>query len=217
MTNEEICKAIEEGKIIAIARGVAPEKAVKLAEALYAGGIRFMEFTFNMRDVDSTAADEAISAVTKAMGDRMFVGCGTCSYTELVDRAHKAGARFVISADTNIDVIKRTKELGMISIPGVATATEAMTAAAAGADYVKVFPAANLGADYIKALRSPLSHLKYMAVGGIDDKNIADFIKNGCVGAGVGGSLVKSDWVENDEYDKITELAKHYVQVVSGK
>ncbi len=216
MNNQEIMNLMEEKKIIAIGRGVNPEKAVALAEALYAGGITILEFPFNMKDVESRNADRCIEAVTKAMGDKMVIGCGTASYPELVERTHAAGGRFVISADCNPAVIQKTKELGMISIPGVATGTEVMSAMAAGADYAKLFPAGELGLGYLKALKGPFGHVKYMAVGGVGLKNIADFIKAGCVGVGIGGALVDNKLIEAGEFDKITALAKEYVEAVNS-
>ena len=87
-------------------------------------------------------------------------------------------------------------------------------AADAGADAVKVFPASALGAGYIKAVRAPLSHIPLMAVGGVNEKNAADFMKAGCVGLGVGGNLVNKEWIENGEWGKITALAKEFMKAV---
>lgn len=211
----EFKSELESKKIIAIARGINSEDALKLAEALYEGGITFLEFPFNMRDVDSDETDKCIAAVAEGMKDKMYVGSGTTSYPELVERAYKAGATFIISADMNPDVIKKTKELGIVSIPGVMTPSEVMQATAVGADYVKLFPANNLGLPYLKALKGPYPHIKYMAVGGVGLNNIASFIEAGCVGVGVGDSLVNRDMVSNGEFDKITALAKAYVDAVS--
>lgn len=216
MNNEEILKMIEDTKIVAIARGVKPEDAVKLAEALYAGGIRLLEFTFNMKDPECTNTDECIAAVAKAMKGKMCVGSGTTSYPYLVDRAAAAGANYIISADVNVDVIKRTKELGLISMPGAMSATEAMSATAAGADFVKLFPIGNLGSDYVKALCGPFGHIKYLAVGGVNAGNVTEFLKKGCVGAGVGGNLVSLELIKNGEFDKITAAAKEYVDAIAA-
>lgn len=211
MKQQELVDLIAESKIIAIARGVAPEDAMPLAEALYAGGIRLLEFPFNMKDMDSRHSDDCMKLVSKGMVGKMYVGCGTASYPELVDRAYEAGASYIISADTNPDVIKRSKELGLLSMPGVATGTDVMTAHRAGADYAKLFPAGDLGLSYLKALQGPFGHIKYMAVGGIDLDNMADFLKAGCVAVGLGSSLVNHTWIKAGEFDKITTLAKEYV------
>ena len=82
-----------------------------------------------------------------------------------------------------------------------------MDAFNAGASYVKLFPAGVFGPEYVKALVAPLSHIPFLAVGGIGPHNIADFIKAGCVGAGVGGNLTNKEWISNGQWDKITETA----------
>ena len=84
------------------------------------------------------------------------------------------------------------------------------------AGFVKLFPAANLGTDYVKAVRAPLSHIKLLAVGGISEKNFADFLKVGVVGAGVGGNLANKTWIENGEYGKITEVARQLVEIAKN-
>lgn len=216
MNNQQLIDLVLDKKVIAIARGISPEHAVKTAQALYEGGIRIMEFPFDMKNTESKQADQCMELVSKEMEGQMEVGCGTASYPYLVDRAKEAGAKFIISANVNVDVIKKTKDLGLISMPGGLTASEAMTAVEAGADFVKIFPAGDLGLGYIKALCGPFGHIKYLAVGGVNEVNTPDFLKSGCVGVGVGGNLVNNTWISNGEFDKITDLAKKYVEAASS-
>ena len=212
---DQVIQQIEQEKIIAIVRGVVPEQCMKVADALYAGGIRLMEITYNQKDPASfQATADAISAITKAYEGRMLVGAGTVTTTELVELTAKAGGKFIISPDTNPDVIRRTRELDMVSMPGALTPTEIMTAHRAGADYVKLFPAGDLGPNYVKAVRAPISHVKMTAVGGINEKNMADFLKAGVCGFGIGGNLANKAWIEAGEFDKITETARAMVAVV---
>ena len=91
-----------------------------------------------------------------------------------------------------------------------------MTAYSYGADFIKVFPIGNLGASYLKAVKAPLNHIKMLAVGGVNEKNIGEYMAAGAVGAGVGGQLVNKEWIANGEFDKITALAKKFVESVSG-
>ena len=93
-------------------------------------------------------------------------------------------------------------------MPGAMTPSEIMTAHRAGADFVKLFPAANFGVEYVKAVRAPVSHVKLLAVGGVNEHNIREFLNAGMVGAGVGGNLANKTWIENGEFDKITAAAK---------
>ena len=210
---EDVIKIIEQEKIISIIRGIAPDDAVKVAKALYDGGIKLVEVTFDQSKPDkfiNTAI--AIKAIKDAMGDKMCVGAGTVITKKQVDMAFNAGAENIVSPDTDAKIIKRTVKKGMVSLPGAYTPSEAKKAHNAGADFVKVFPCSS--ASYIKAVKAPLSHIKFLAVGGVSVDNASDFIKAGAVGIGVGGSLVNKDWVNNGEFDKITETAKALVEKV---
>lgn len=214
---KEIVQMMEQEKVIAIVRGIEAEKCMKVADALYAGGIRLMEITFNQKDPASfqTTAD-CIEAIGKKYEGRMMIGAGTVLTTEQVDLAAKAGGRFIISPDVNVDVIHCTVELDMVSMPGAMSPTEVMVAHQAGANFVKIFPAANLGANYVKAISAPISHVKLMAVGGVNEKNLADFLKVGMAGAGIGGNLANKKWIEAGEYHKITETAKVLVEIAKS-
>ena len=210
-----IKQAVKEYKLIAIVRGVEPEVCVKVAQALYDGGFRLMEITYDQRRPASwreTAA--AIGAVAKVFAGRMYVGAGTVTNTELVELTHGCGGQFIISPDVNEAVIRRTCELGMVSMPGAMTPTEILTAHRAGADFVKLFPAGSLGPGYMKAVKAPVSHVELLAVGGIDEKNIADYLAAGAAGAGIGGNLVNRAWVEAGQFEKITETARRLVAAV---
>ena len=214
---ENTIKKVLEEKVIAIVRGVDPEACMKVAHALYAGGIRLMEVTFNQKDPSSFKdTAEAISRISKEYEGKMLVGAGTVTTPELVELAVNAGAKYIISPDTNVDVIRRTVELGAVSMPGALTPTEVLLAHRSGADFVKLFPVGNLGTAYVKALCAPISHVKMLGVGGVNEENAADFIKAGVVGVGVGGNLANRKWIEAGEFDKITEVARKLVENVKS-
>lgn len=212
---EQIIRAVETEKIIAIVRGADPEQCVKVAQALYDGGIRLMEITYNQKDPASwqTTAD-TITAIAKTFEGRMLVGAGTVTTPELVELTAKAGGMYIISPNCSEAVIRRTLELGLVSMPGALTPTEVLAAHNAGADFVKLFPIGNLGAAYAKAIMAPISHVKLLAVGGVNENNVADFLKAGMAGAGIGGNLANKKWIEEGRYDKITETAKALVAAV---
>ena len=213
---EKIIQAVKEHKLIAIVRGVESEKCIKIAQALYDGGFRLMEITYDQKHPENwEETARAIGAVANAFAGRMYVGAGTVTCTELVELTHKYGGQFIISPDVNEDVIRRTRELGMVSMPGALTPTEVMVAHRAGANFVKLFPAGNLGTGYVKAVKAPISHVDLLVVGGIDEKNVASFLAVGAAGAGIGGNLVNKAWVEAGEYEKITEVAKALVAAVN--
>ena len=213
MTREEVLANIREKKVIAIVRGFEPEQCLKLSRALYAGGINMIEVTFDQSKPEAyVKTTESIRAVRDEFDGKVIPGAGTVMTAEQVDMAKEAGACYIISPDMNAEVIRHTRKVGLVSLPGVMTATEAACAHRAGADMVKLFPVANMGAAYLKALKAPLKHIDFMAVGGVSPENIREFINAGAVGAGVGGLLTKKELVDAGEFDKITELARQYIK-----
>ena len=206
---EQIIQKVLDKKIVAIVRGVYGEDCVNLAKALYAGGVEIMEVTFDQSKPEAyNRTSDTIAQLVQTMGDKMIFGAGTVTSLETLELAKNAGAKFVVSPDTNEAVIKATVAAGMVSMPGAMTPTEILTAHEYGADFVKVFPTSGLGASYIKAVCGPINHVRLLAVGGVSEKNVSEFLKAGCVGAGVGGNLVNKEWIKNGEFDKITALAK---------
>lgn len=148
--------------------------------------------------------------LAEAMGDRMCIGAGTVMNRLQAETAIQSGARYIISPDTNPDVIEKTCSLGALSIPGALTPTEIAYAYRCGADYVKLFPAGTLGLKYIQAVCSPLSHIPMMAVGGIDDKNLNSFLSSGLAGVGIGSNLVNLAMIANGQFEALTRLAQKY-------
>ena len=213
---ETVIEQVLQHKVISIVRGMAPEKILPVAHALYDGGIRLIEVTFNQKEPQNFhKTAEAIRAITEEMGDKMLVGAGTVTSVELVEMAAAAGAKYIISPDCDLDVIRRTRELGLVSMPGAYTATEAKQAHNAGADFVKLFPCIGDAPAYVKALCAPFNHIKFLAVGGVSADNAADFLKAGAVGMGVGSCLVNKAWADAGEYWRITEEAKKILKNIA--
>lgn len=212
---EQVIQNILTHKVIAIVRGVYGEDCLRLAEALHAGGIRLLEVTFDQaKPEDHPKTADTIRLLNEKLGDKMDFGAGTVTTPELVSLTKSAGGRFVISPDSNEAVIRATVAEGMVSIPGALTPTEALFAHRCGADFVKLFPVGDFGPGYVKAVCAPLNHIRLLAVGGVNEKNISTFLKAGAVGAGVGGNLVNKQWIGGGEFEKITALAKEFVLAV---
>ena len=207
---------VKERKIVAIVRGLSPEYLIRLGHAFEEGGIGLMEVTYN-QSAPETWKDTAkgIEAVEKEFGDRLLVGAGTVITLEQVSMTYNAGGHYLVTPTTQPKIIRAGKALGLGLYPGAFTPSEILAAYDAGADAVKVFPASCLGPGYIKAIRAPLSHIPLMAVGGVNEKNAADFMKAGCVGLGVGGNLVNKEWIRDGEWEKITALAKEFKKAVA--
>lgn len=207
---------IIKNKIILILRGVPASRAVPLAEALYNGGVRLMEVTFDQRAMAEGIREAcyAIKKINDAFGEKICVGAGTVLSCDQVRAAAEAGAKYMISPNADFDVIRATKELGLISIPGALSPTEIIAAHKAGADFVKLFPADSLGLKYAKAVMAPVNHIPMLAVGGVDETNLKDFLQAGFLGVGVGGSIVKKDLLKSGAYGEITELALKYTSQI---
>ncbi len=202
---------IKETQVIAIVRGIDSKYIVDLAKALMAGGIRCIEVTFNQASKDGSANTiESIKLLKETFKDELAVGAGTVMSVDDVIRAKEAGAEYMISPNVNEAVIRKTKELGLISMPGALTPSEAVFAHECGADIVKLFPAGVFGASYIKAVVGPLNHIPFAAVGGVSASNKKEFMDAGCVGIGVGGNLVNKKLIEEGKWDEITQFAKEY-------
>jgi 2-dehydro-3-deoxyphosphogluconate aldolase/(4S)-4-hydroxy-2-oxoglutarate aldolase len=202
--------SILKNKIVAIIRGAKPEDVAKIAEALYAGGIRLLEITLN-----SPKSLFVIEAVSGQMRDRMLIGAGTVLNADTARAAVAVGAKFIISPSTDLETIKMTKRYDVVSIPGAFTPSEILTAHTYGGDIIKVFPA-RLGADYIKDVRGPLSHIPLMPTGGVNLNNVAEFQKAGAVAFGIGSSLVNTQNEITDEYLlQLTASAEKYVNAIN--
>ena len=192
-------------KIVAIIRGMQPHDVVSIANALYQGGITILEVTLNSRN--ALAVIEQLSDVYKAT---MLIGAGTVLSAEDATNAIAAGAQFIISPSLDEEVIKVTKDAGIVSIPGAYTPTEIQTAYKSGADIVKVFPALN--ADYIKNILAPLNHIRVMPTGGVTADNIKDYQNAGAVAFGIGSWLVNSKETVTEAYLQNLQIKAQYVR-----
>ena len=172
--------------VVAILRGITPAEMLDVCETLYNAGIRVLEVPLNSPD----ACESIRLASEKYHADgRMLIGAGTVLSVEDVQSVAAAGGKFIISPDVNSDVIKETKRLGLTSIPGFFTPTEAFAALRAGADYLKLFPAGVNGTSYIKDIKAVIK-APILAVGGVNEKNIPEFLAV-CAGVGIGSALYK--------------------------
>ncbi len=214
-TKKSVIHAIMEKKVIAIFRGIAPEKVPYAADALSCGGVPIMEITFDQKE-ERAGFRTTIEGIRKLsqMGRAILVGAGTVLSPQQVVLAYNAGAKFIITPTMDPEVIQLANSLGMVTMPGAYTPTEINNAYKVGADFVKVFPASEAGPSYFKALQGPLGHIRLTAVGGVGLENAADFLKAGAVGLGIGGSLVNRKLIEAGDYAGLRELAGKFSERV---
>lgn len=208
----ELIPILRREKLIAIVRGAPSERMQKIADALYRGGFRFMEITFDQSGTTSITESAAqIRTIRDAFDGRMHVGAGTVMTKEQLCLAADAGAEYIISPNVNPEIIHATKAAGLLSIPGAFTPSEIAAAYEAGADFVKIFPVDCVDVHYIKALRAPLCHIPLLAVSGVTPENLGNYLKAGMCGAGIGSVLVKPEDVSRENYDAIAARAACYI------
>jgi 2-dehydro-3-deoxyphosphogalactonate aldolase len=179
---------LKQFPFIAITRGIKPAEAVVCCRILHAAGFRIIETPLNSPD-----PYRSIEQMAGLFGSEILIGAGTVVKLEQVDEVKKAGGRLVVSPHCDPKIIEKTKECGLISIPGVATPTEMMTAIKAGADALKLFPAEIIGLAGLKAFQavSPEGTLM-IPVGGIDESNWQPYFQAGAAGFGLGSSLYRA-------------------------
>jgi 2-dehydro-3-deoxyphosphogalactonate aldolase len=171
--------------LVAILRGLEPERAVAVGEVLADAGFDIIEVPLN-----SPEPLTSIAALVETLGDRALIGAGTVLNDAQVDDLAAIGAKLVVSPNCNPAVIRRTAAHGMVSMPGVVTPTEMFAALEAGATGLKIFPAEMVSPAIIKAVRAVLpQHVPVLAVGGINAGNMGDYLAAGAAGFGIGGSL----------------------------
>ncbi len=213
LNREEIIKDVEKNKIIVILRGFTTEQLINTVDAMEKGGIRMVEVTFDQSGVipdETTAAN--IRTLKEHFEGRVRVGAGTVMTEKQVELAFNAGAEFIISPDCYEPVIRKTRELGMVSMPGAFTPTEAANAHRFGADFVKLFPNSEVGISYLKALTAPLSHIKFLAVGGVDHKSMCDYLNAGAKGVGVATAIADKKSIFAGDFEAVTNRAKLFTE-----
>jgi 2-dehydro-3-deoxyphosphogalactonate aldolase len=198
--------------LIAILRGIRPEEADAVLEALVADGIGLIEVPLN-----SPEPLKSIARMVRRAGDRAIVGAGTVLTVDEVRAVAAAGGRMIVSPNRDDAVIAATKAAGLTSFPGVFTATEALGAIAAGADALKFFPADLLGPAGIRAIAAILPPaVPLLAVGGVDAPNIGDYRKAGIAGFGIGSSLYKPGMSAAEVGRRAAEMVAAYDAALAG-
>lgn len=216
LNREEIIKDIEKYKVIVIMRGFTKEQLICAVDAMEKGGIRLVEVTFDQTGAVSDAVTaENIRALKEHFAGKVHIGAGTVMTDEQVVLAYNAGAEFIISPDCYEPIIKKTREFGMVSIPGVFTPSEAANAHRYGADFAKLFPNSEVNLSYLKSLTVPLAHIKFLAVGGVTPEKLQDYLNAGAKGIGVATAIADKKSIFAGDYTEITRRAKLFTDQLS--
>jgi len=197
--------------LVAILRGITPERAVEVASTLYLAGIRIIEVTFNSIDPLSS-----IAAIADIRLPDCLIGAGTVLNSDDVQRTYDAGGKLIVTPNCDISVIKKALALNMTVLPGIATATEAFTAVHAGAHIIKLFPAVSYGTAHLKALKSVLpAAIKVFPVGGIGAADIGSWMQAGADGFGFGSELFKPAYTLREIESRARQLVQCFAAATS--
>jgi 2-dehydro-3-deoxyphosphogluconate aldolase/(4S)-4-hydroxy-2-oxoglutarate aldolase len=205
MNNLSVQAIVNEAPVVAIVRRpkVVP---IRCIDHLFQAGIRLVEIT-----MDTANAVEILRSLQPDVPSDALLGAGTVTDIARAEAALAAGAAFLVTPNLNLDVIRLARTHGVPIMPGAMTPTEIWNAAAAGADYVKVFPASTLGPGFFREIRGPFAHIPLMATGGVNLDNARDFVAFGVDALGVGGALIPK---ANDEFDRCGEIAQRLLEIV---
>ena len=183
----ELLHRLEEMPVVAILRGITPDEAVAVGEALIDAGISIIEVPLN-----SPNPCDSIKALVDAFGVQASIGAGTVLTPAQVSDVAEVGGRLIVAPNTDVAVIAAARGQGLAALPGFSTPTEALAAVQAGADALKLFPAEGCPPHVLKAMMAILPpDVPVLAVGGISDTNMNDYWQAGARGFGVGSSLYK--------------------------
>ncbi len=199
---------LKKEKFIGLLRNIPIEKTENILCAMYRGGVRIFEFTYNPSQRD-TVKDVArqFDTARAYLGDDTALCAGTVVSAELAHAAIACGAQAIISPNINPELIEIAKKNHVISIPGAFTPTEIAYAYDKGADIVKVFPILPNNIDYLKTVMAPLSHIPFITTGGVNPDTTEALLNTGAIAVAAGASILKKELVDSDNYEEIEHLA----------
>lgn len=176
-------KALHEATVVAVIRAPSADAAVAMSHALVRGGVTGVEVTFS-----TPGAAGAIARIARELPSTL-IGAGTVMGLGELAEACDAGAKFLVSPHFDPELLEAAQKRRVPYLPGSLTPTEIVRAWKAGAACVKLFPGSAVGPGYVKAIRGPLPDVPLMPTGGVDEKNLVDWLKAGVVAVGMGGAL----------------------------
>ena len=211
---EKVVQEVLNTKVVALVRATDYTQIMEITRALNEGGINLIALAFDLSKPETFCVTaKAIRAISREFKDKVLIGAANVTSYELLYKGMNDMAQFIVSPDADAEIIKKSRQMGMASLPGIATPTEAKLAYAAGADFVTMFPCMGDTAAYLKAIRVPLSNVNFLAHVA-DLEGAVEMINAGAVGVCVDDCLVNPAWVAAGEYGRITEAAKNLLAAI---
>jgi len=204
-------KTILDNKAVAVIRMKDSAKLIKVAEAIYKGGVHSVEITMTV-----PGALKIIEEASKTLGDHVNIGVGSVLNKQTANDAISAGAKYVVSPVFKPEIVQEAKKYNIPVMPGAFSPTEILTAFEAGADVVKVFPADIVGMAFFKGVLAPMPHLKLMPTGGVSLTNAGDWIKAGACAVGVGSALLDKKAIAEENYSLLTQNAEKLIASINN-
>ncbi|MEG3840684.1 bifunctional 4-hydroxy-2-oxoglutarate aldolase/2-dehydro-3-deoxy-phosphogluconate aldolase [Microcoleus sp. herbarium14] len=207
MNHQSWLTLLKKHRAIAVIRSSEKELAWHMASSVAAGGIQFIEITWNTHKAAELIAELRSEFPT------FSIGTGTLLNLEQLQQAIDCGAQFLFTPHTDVAMIKTAVDAGVPIVPGAFSPTEILTAWQAGATCVKVFPISGLGgAAYLQSLQGPLGHIPLIPTGGVTLENAKIFIEAGAIAVGLAGELFPKELVENGDWEAIVQIARTLTQ-----
>jgi 2-dehydro-3-deoxyphosphogluconate aldolase/(4S)-4-hydroxy-2-oxoglutarate aldolase len=208
---DQVLDALLAAKVVAVVRMKDAARLSATAAALRRGGVTTIEITMTV-----PGAVDIIREMARAKTPGALVGAGTVLDAGTATEVIAAGADFVVSPITDLDMIRACRDAGVVVAPGAFTPTEIVAAWRAGADIVKIFPATSLGPQFVRDLRGPLPQIRLMPTGGVTIENARDFLAAGASCVGIGTALVDAKAVEAGDWDGLAARARRLVDAIAG-
>jgi Entner-Doudoroff aldolase len=196
-------EALERARLVAIIRLDDHSQVVEIATTLVDAGVTFLEVT-----LERPEGFDALERVVDAVGERAVVGAGTVLRVADIVSVSSMGAQFVVSPNSDPDVIAAGLERNLLMLPGALTPTEIALATSAGATYVKLFPAGALGVEYLRALRAPFPDVKFMPTGGVTLENARSWLDADAAAVAMGSQLVPASGALEGLFERATEAVR---------
>ena len=208
----DMYEVFAQNPLLAILRNVPKEITLDYAGAILRGGVKVFEVALNSPD-----ALEQITLLHKTYGSKCLVGAGTVISVECAQAALDAGAQFLLTPGTPLDVFAFCRDRNVMLLPGVLTPTDVAVSLQYGFKTMKLFPAGDMPRSYVKDLKGPFDNTNYVAIGGVTPENIPEFRKAGCLGVGLASSLMPKDKAAARDWDACAEYVHMLLTKAKGE